>query len=217
MNAPAVHPLRRAVAGVACAALLAGTGACTGDSDQPAPAESPLPDASTGAASTLDAKPVPMKARVVRVGGDLSKGDRAALERAVGRTVGAYFDDAYLGGTYPRENFSKAFSTFTDGAAQRAHRDRAFLTNATLGRSTQAVVPRRKQAWLSALSPRKAVAGVTAQIRLAYVADREDAQDIRVTISGRLLLTRSKAGRWRIFGYDVSREARPLATKGATR
>jgi hypothetical protein len=213
---PFVQPVRRVVAGVSCAALLAGIAGCTGETDSPEESPSPLPGASTGAAPTLDAKPVPTQVRVTRVSGRLKKSARASLERNVGRTIGAYFDAAHLEGSYPRADFGDAFGSFSRGAAERARRDRGLLTNAALGRSTQAVAAKEKKAWLSVLAPNRVAAGVTARIRLVYLVDRGDARDQRVTISGRLMLTRKKSGGWQIFGYDVARSARP-AEKGASR
>lgn len=211
---PIVHPARRVVAGLACALLLTGMAGCTSDSD--APSSSPSPDASTGAAATLAAKPVPLKVSVTRLFGKLEKARRQSLERNIGATVSSYFDAAYLAGEYPRRDFDKAFATFSEGAARRARGDRSLLTNAVLGPSIAAVVPVRKDAWLSVLAPNKVPAGVTARIRLVFVADNEQAHDTKVTISGRLLLTRMNSGRWHIFGYDVARSSVPTG-KGASR
>lgn len=211
---PIVHPARRVVAGLACALLLTGMAGCTSDSDEPS--SSPSPDASTGAAATLAAKPVPMDIRVTRVAGTLKKARRGHLERKVGRAISSYFDAAYLGGEYPRADFDKAFATFSEGAARQARGDRSLLTNADLGKSIAGVTPIRKDARLAVLAPKNVAAGVTARIRLVFVADSEEAQDTRVTIFGRLLLTRMKSGRWHIFGYDVARSAVPTG-KGASR
>lgn len=212
---PIVRPVRRVFAGLACAVLLlTGFAGCTSDSDEPA--APPLPGASTGAAPTLDAKPVPMEVRVTRVSGTLKKARQGVVKRRVGRAISSYFDAAYLGGEYPRSDFDKAFATFSEAAARQASGDRTLLTNAGLGSSLAGVVAKRKDVRLSVLAPKNVAAGVTARIRLVFVADSEDAQDTRVTISGRLLLTRMKSGRWHIFGYDVARSAVP-AGKEATR
>lgn len=214
VTSPIVHPARWVVAGLACAVLLTGLARCTSDSEEPS--STPLPDASTGVATTLVAKPVPMQVRVTRLFGKLNKARRQSVERKIGATVSSYFDAAYLGGEYPRKDFDKAFATFSDGAARQARGDRSLLTNADLGQSLAAVVPVRKVARLSVLAPNKVAAGVTARIRLVFVADQEQAHDTKVTISGRLLLTRMKSGRWHIFGYDVARSSVPTG-KGASR
>jgi len=209
------HAVRRTVATVAVGALIAGLTGCTGAEDEPRPTPSPLPGASTGTAPTLDAKPVPMKIRVTRVSGRLKKSDRASLEKHAGRTVAAYFDDAFLGGSYPRDDFAHAFDTFSAGAADQARRDRDLLTNIALGPSTEAVVPKEKKAWLSVLAPNKVAAGVTARIRLVYLAERAEQADQRVRVTGRLLLTRKRSGGWQVFGYDVAQSARPVGKDGS--
>lgn len=217
------HPTRRsrALAGGLAAALLVVSGvACTSGEDEPpaasSPSPSPLPDQSVGAEPTLEAKPVPTKVTVARVvGGKLDRKRRARLEKQIERVVSRYFDDAYLGGEYPRRDFSDALATFSPGARQRAASDRKLLTNAGVGTSTEAVVPRAKVARLDVLVPRRLVAGLTARIRLVFVQERTDGADQRVTVSGRLLVNRKKSGPWQIFGYDITRSSVPVA-KGSS-
>lgn len=216
MTSPRVRPRQRAAAGLLGVVLLTGTAGCVSGADDPQPSPSPVPGASTGTAPTLDAKPVPMAVRVTRVSGRLTRSGRAPLERSIGRTIGGYWDAAYLGGRYPRGDFGTAFAGFTGGAEQRARHDRGFLTNSGLGRSTDNVAPKEKSAWLSVLAPNGVAAGVSARVRLVYVAERDRWRDQRVTVTGRLLLTRKQSGGWQIFGYDVSRAARPVE-RGAAR
>lgn len=156
-----------------------------------------------------------MNVRVTRVSGKLRKSSKESLERNIARTIGGYWDAAYLGGGYPRGDFDDDFNAFSAGVGQRARHDQGFLTNADLGPSTESVVALEKKAWLAVLAPNKVAAGVTARIRLVYLADRGEAQAKRVTVSGRLLLTRKKSGGWQIFGYDVARSVRP-AMNGAS-
>jgi hypothetical protein len=204
------------VAVLVCLVLLGGTAACTSDTDRRTPTPKPAPAASTGTSPTIKAKPVPMEVEVTRVSGTLRKAARRSLERKVGRTISAYFDDAHLGGSYPRSTFRGSFGSFSGGAARMARQDLDLLTNAVLGASTVAVVPRRKTARLAVLAPRRVAAGVTARVRLVYVAERDGAADRVVSVFGRLLLTRSRPGGWEIFGYDLSRTTRPAA-KGPSR
>ena len=199
---------RRALAGAAAALVLAG---CTGETEQPAPSPAPSePSApSTGDTATIEAKPVPMKVRITRLHGRMKKGAQQSLENRVGRTVSTYFDDAFLGGSYPRSDFNGAFGTFTRGAAADARRDSELLTHAELAPTTESVTPRQKAAWLSVLAPNRVAAGVTARFRLVYEAALADDSEQRVTVQGRLLLTREVSGDWEIFGYDVRRNAVP--------
>ena len=199
-------------------ALLLLAGACTGDAETPEEsAPSPLPSRSVGSQPTLEAKPVPMQVEVAKVvGGKLRREQRRNLSRQVSGVVSAYFDAAFLGGEYPRRNFSDALDTFSRGAAQRALPDRPILTNAAVGDVTEAVVPRVKRVHLDVLVPRRVVVGLTARFRLVFLQERLRGADRRVTVSGRLLLHRKKSGSWQIFGYDAARSSVPAA-KGARR
>jgi hypothetical protein len=185
---------------------------CTGGGDQPSEATSPLPSRSVGDTATLEAKPVPMQVDVAKVVGKrLGREQRERLERNLARVVGRYFDDAYLGGDYPRREFIGAFDTFSAGAARRARSDRDLLTNAATGAQVEAVVPKRKKVRLYVLAPRRNAVGLTARIRLVFVEERGDGADQRVTVAGRLLMSRKKSGAWQVFGYDVRRNASPVA------
>ena len=122
----------------------------------------------------------------------------------------AYFDDAFVGGEYPRESFGDAFDTFSAGAAKQADADRDLLTNRVLGPTTEAVEVKRRTAYLSVLAPYKVAAGVTARVHLQFRADRGDKPAKLVNVKGRLMLTRKASGGWQIFGYDLSRHARTV-------
>lgn len=204
------RPSRRAWAAMLCTAALV-TSACTPDAE-PEP-ETPAvesPPASEGAPSTIEPRPVPASVRVTRVIGRMKAKDRDVLERKVGSVVSAYFDDAFLGGEYPRSTFDDAFGTFSRGAASQAAKQRELLTNQELGPTTVSVTPRRQSAYLSVLAPHKVAAGVTARVDLRYLVDRADEPDMSVTVKGRLMLTREKSGGWQIFGYDLTRSASPI-------
>lgn len=207
---------RRALAGGLAVALLAATAACTSDSEPPREvAPSDLPERSLGAAPTLEAKPVPTEVTVARVAGErLRKEQRRRLEKQVARVLSGYFDDAFLGGEYPRSDFAGALAAFSPGAAERAASDRDLLTNTEIGGETEAVVARAKQARLDVLVPRRLVAGLTARIRLVFLQERSNGADQIVTVKGRLMLNRKSSGAWQIFGYDVSRSSSPAGKGG---
>jgi hypothetical protein len=133
----------------------------------------------------------------------LADRDRVVLADNVGRVVTGYFDDAFLGGDYPRSSFGDAFTTFSSGAARQADADRDLLTNRVLGPTTERIEVRRRTAYLSVLAPYRVAAGVTARVRLSFVAEQADAAAKRVDVWGRLLLTRKQSGGWEIFGYDL--------------
>lgn len=208
---------RRALAGALAVAILAATAGCTSDSEPPREEAAPsgLPERSVGTAPTLEAKPVPTKVTVARVAGErLRKEQRQRLEKQVARVLSGYFDDAYLGGEYPRSDFAGALAAFSPGAAERAASDRDLLTNTEIGDETEAVVARAKQARLDVLVPRRLVAGLTARIRLVFLQERSDGADQLVTVKGRLMLNRKSSGAWQIFGYDVSRSSSPAGKGG---
>ena len=191
------------------AGLLTAAAGCTDDAS---PSAAPSTTAAPAPTRTPTPVPdsVPLKVVVTRVSGTLPAASRPALEANVGRTVSAYVDAAFLGGSYPRSDFSGSFGAFTPGAARDARRDQGLLTNAAFGPSTQSVRATRRTAYLSVLAPYKVAAGVTAKVDLVFVVDRGDRPAQRVRLAGRLLLTRAADdGRWAVFGYDLHRSATP--------
>ena len=194
--------------------LLVATAGCTSD-DPGKSAPSPLPSRSVDSAATLEAKPVPMDVTVGKVAGGKLK-QQQQIEAQVSKVLSRYFDAAFLAGEYPRKDFSGAFASFSPGAAQRAAADRVLLTNAAIGTTTEAIVPRSKQARLDLLIPKRTVAALTARVRLLFVQERADGADQLVTVEGRLMIDRKKSGAWQIFGYDLTRSSVPVA-KGADR
>lgn len=200
--------------------LAATTASCTG-SDEPESTPEPTPSSSAPADGPSAAEePAPQsvapRTRVTRVSGRLKPKDREVLADNVGKVVNAYFEDAFTGGEYPRSSFGDAFATFSDGAARQADRERDLLTNRELGPTTEGIVVRRQTTYLSVLAPYKVAAGVSATVHLRFVADRGDKPAKRVDVKGRLLLTRKeKSGGWKIFGYDLTQNARPAGKGGA--
>lgn len=206
----------RALVGALAVAIVVATAGCTTEPETPPEtAPSPLPERSVGSAPTLDAKPVPLEVTVAKVIGErLEKDQRRRLEKQVAGVLSRYFDDAYLGGDYPRRDFSGAFAAFSRGAAERAAPDRDILTNATVGSETETVVARAQQARLDVLVPRRFVVGLTARVRLVFLQERSAGADQKVTVKGRLMLSRNNADEWQIFGYDVSRSSVPAGKGG---
>jgi hypothetical protein len=195
-----------------CGLLVVATAACTSSEDGGSGPATPTPSSRpSGPATSPEPDPAPpARVRVTRVSGKLKEKDRAVLADNVRKVVTAYFDDAFLGGNYPRESFGDAFATFSAGAARQADGDRDLLTNRVLGATTEAVQVRRRTAYLSVLAPYKVAAGVTARVHLRFLADRGDRPTKRVDVTGRLMLTRKKSGGWQIFGYDLSKNARTV-------
>jgi len=198
--------LRRTGTAVALVAVLLGSGACTGDESGDDGPEEPSSDAS---AEVVDE--VPLSTRVGVVTGKLEPARRKALAGKVGTVVDAWFDAAYLEGDYPRTSFRDAFPGFTVGAAALARRDRDLLTNARIGSRIDEVVPLSKTVRVDVLSPGRHPAGATARFRLAFRTSGDF--ELRVVVSGRLMLARAKSGDWKVFAYDVRRSA--VAARGS--
>lgn len=210
------HPTRRrrALAAGLTTTLLVATAACTSDTPQ-AEEGATAPSQSAGAATTLEAKPVPWKLRSRSIGErPLPRRRVAVIERQVGAVITSYVDEAFLG-AYPRQSFRGAFDHFTGNAAVQARQDRDLVTNAAVGAEVEAVAPLVKRARLEMLVHRGVVAGLTARVRVVFRMEREDGTARRVTVAGRLLMNRNRRGAWQIFGYDLARAAVP-AGKGAS-
>lgn len=188
-----------------CAVLLAlalGAGACSGHEDQPAPSVEPSATPSPSAV----APPLATTVSVSKITGRLSAPRRRRLQVEVGEVVDRWWDAAYVGGDYPRRDFGDAFPGFTGGADTEARGDRSLLTNATIGDRIDEVTATLRRVRVDALAVRGRAVGVTARLRLDFRTRGQIEKKFQVR--GRLLLTRMD-GRWRVFGYDV--------TKGAVR
>jgi len=196
---------RRSAKGAALLAITLVMGACTSSDDKDSEPH-PTPDLTSGPPAAVE---VPIVVRPGVVAGKLRPRARRAVAADVGKVVDAWFEAAYLGGEYPRRDFADAFPGFTRGAARLARHDRALMSNVTIGRRVDEVVPVRRTVRVDLLSPRRRAVGATARFRLEFRTAGDLAR--RVVVNGRLALTRTRAGAWRVFAYDVRRGTRPLA------
>lgn len=196
MNGRASRPAAGLLVG---ALLLAGGTACTSGSEGRSASRSADPSPSAQPPSA------PLRVEVTHVAGRLSPGKRTAVAAGVRRALASYTRAAFLAGDYPRTDFRDAFAAFTATSAAAARHDQALLTNRPLGSSTSSVRALRRTAYLSVLAPKQKVSGATAAVDLVFLVDRGDAAARRVHLTGRLLLTRDKQGRWAVFGYDLNR------------
>jgi len=197
----APRPALLSVALVLCLAL--GTGACTGDDDSPAtPGES-----SAAPQATDDGKSFEIETRTTlgKVAGRLARKHRQRLPGTITEVVQRWFNAAYVGGDYPRSDFSDAYPGFTPGARDEARQDRVLLTNKGIGSRIDDVSPTLSRVWLDVLAVRKRPVGVTARFLLKFRTQGDLTR--RVRVKGRLMLTKQESG-WRIFGYDVAKGGR---------
>jgi hypothetical protein len=131
---------------------------------------------------------------------------REALRHKVGTAVDAWLDGAFVGVDYPRDSFGAAFTTFTPAAEREARRRQRLMTNWPLRHAIDGVTTVRRNVSLDVLAPGGHAAGVTARVALAFTTSGHATK--RVTVRGRLLLTRNDKGDWRIFGFDISKGQR---------
>lgn len=202
MSRPHPQAARRALramtgAGLSLALALA-LSACSGDDEQPAP--EPPPATSTAPEPT--AAPKPTKVVLGELVGRLPKPERKRVRTQVPGIVEAWWDAAFLGGSYPRESFAGSFADFTPRAAARARKDDNLLTNRRIGARIDSVTPLKRRIAVDVLSPDKRARAATARFTLRF---RTTGDKAGVTVvRGRLFLTRTK-GKWQVFGYDVSK------------
>jgi hypothetical protein len=198
---------RTRAAALLAAVALGVTGALSGCSSSSSSSPQASPSSSGGPA--LMATTVTLG----KVAGTTQKHDRTRfrayrghLVKQVGRTVDTWLDNAFVGVSYPRSSFKSAFEDFTRHAAQDATRQKKLMTLWSLRKRIDGVTTTRRKVTLDVLAPRGVVAGVTARVALAFRTLGHASK--KVTVHGRLFLTKAPGGHWRIFGFDVSQGVR---------
>ena len=68
-----------------------------------------------------------------KVTGQLPQEKRSKVRDQVAHAVDAWFDAAYVGGDYPRNDFADAWPGFTTGAQAEAQGDKALMSNQDIG------------------------------------------------------------------------------------
>jgi len=197
LRTPLSRALRTAVA-TACLAL--AVSACSGDSSEPSAEPS---DEGTGASEATDAPP-PLETTVTlgKVTGQLPKGKRSMVRQQVARAVDAWFDAAYVGGDYPRNDFAASWPGFTTGAKVDAQADKADMSNQDIGAQIDSVEATTRKVTVDVLAVKGHAAGATARVVLKFRTDGDVQR--KVEVRGRLFFTPTPDG-WRIFGYDVTK------------
>lgn len=162
----------------------------------------------------LEPRAAPLGVQIASVAGQIPRRQREQIRKRIAATVSGYVQGAFLG-DYPRTTYRGAFGDFTDSARSRARRDLGLLTHADRGARYVGVTPRRQQVRVHAYAPRRRVLGATARLRLVLLIERDDETVQRVWVTGRLLLTRTRNGSFRVFGYDIRRtSSRPAVAGG---
>jgi hypothetical protein len=176
--------------------------ACSGSDDSSSPP--PAADSGSGPADTGTDTPAPLATDVQlgQVRGNLPQGKRSKVREQVGHAVDEWLDAAYIGGSYPRDDFSTSWPGFTTGAKADASRDEALMSNEDIGSKISSVQATARRVSVDVLAVRGKAQGATARFVLKFKTDGDVRR--RIEVSGRLFLTPSPEG-WRIFGYDVSK------------
>jgi len=189
---------RFSTAAVVCVATLL-VGGCSGSDDDESPGSDPSGTASGG-------QEVPVKAELGKVTGRMTGKRAKGAVATVAPVVDDWFEAAYVGGDYPRSNFKDAFPGFTPGAAEDAKKDAALMTNREIGADVESVAADLKQVTVDLLAADRKAAGATARFTLVFTTTGDYAKE--VSVKGRLFLTKGKEGKWRVFGYNVTRSSR---------
>jgi hypothetical protein len=192
---------RRRVAGLVTTllVLVAASTSCSGGDDK---TEAPAPSPSASRSSSAPPREVTTQVSLERVPGHLPGEVRQRVRRQIGDLVDRWFDAAYIGGRYPRNDFHDAFPGFTVSARAQAHHDKALMTNQPLAKRIDGVRATQRLVWIDVLPAGGRAAGATARFRLEYTTTG----DVRksVAVRGRLFLTPGPDG-WKVFGYDVAK------------
>ena len=178
-------------------ALIAALTACSGDSSEPS--AGPADDPSTS--ETTEA-PVETAVTLGKLTGKLAKDKRDKTLQQVGEAVDAWFDAAYVGGDYPRNDFADSWPGFTVGATSEAKGDKALMSNQDIGAQISGVEATTRKVIVDILAVKRHAVGTTARVVLKFSTEGEVQRDVMVR--GRLFLTWTPDG-WRIFGYDVTK------------
>jgi hypothetical protein len=178
--------------------LALSVSACSGDSSEPSADPSTDPTSS----EATDAPRLETTTTLGRVVGKLPQGKRSKVRKQVGRAVDAWFEAAYVGGDYPRNDFAASWPGFTTRAKALARSDKALMSNQDIGTEISAVEPTARKVAVDVLAVRGRAVGATARVVLKFSTDGDVQRKIQVR--GRLFLTPTADG-WRIFGFDVTK------------
>ncbi len=128
------------------------------------------------------------------------------LTHQVGDAVDAWFDGGFVGVDYPASSYPDAFATFTAQAKSDALHQQDLMTTGALGARIDGVTTLQRKVSLDVLAPKGRAAGVTARVVLKFATTGQPKKT--VTVTGRLFLTRTTGGAWRIFGFDIAKGTR---------
>lgn len=189
--------------------LAIAAGGCSSSSDSSSPSTAP----STG--DTGDGGPQTVASRVLlgKVAGTIKKkywktfmeDHRKTMLEQVGEAVDTWIDGGYVGVDYPRDSFKSAFDSFTDQAKRDANAQKHLMTNWDLRREIDGVDVKKRIMRVDVMAPRGRPTGATARVALVFTTTGQT--EVRLFVRGRLFLVPGH-GKWRIFGFDISKGAK---------
>ncbi len=196
----------------AAALLLAvalATAGCSGSDSSSSPQGAPSDTTSGGG----NEGPAVSTVKLGKVAGTIKKKNwktfmsdhRKTMLKQVGEAVDTWIDGAYVGVDYPSDSFDSAFDSFTGQAKRDANAQKKLMTNWDLRQKIDGVDVKKRTVSVDVMAPRGRPAGATARVALVFTTTG-DTQE-RVTVHGRLFLVPGQ-GKWRVFGYDVSKGAK---------
>ena len=199
------HSRALAEAGVLLVLALAVTlAACSGESSDPSagPGDGDPGTSEVAGATEAPAPPVETEAAMGKVTGQLPQEKRGKVRDQVAHAVDAWFDAAYVGGDYPRNDFADAWPGFTTGAKAEAQGDKDLMSNQDIGADIAGVEATARKVTVDVLAVKGKPSGATARFVLKFRTDGDVQR--KVEVRGRLFLTPEPDG-WHIFGYDVTK------------
>lgn len=199
------HSRALAEAGVLMVLALAVTlAACSGEPSDPSagPGDGDPGTSEAAGVTEAPAPPVETEATMGKVTGQLSREKRSKVRDQVAHAVDAWFDAAYVGGDYPRNDFADAWPGFTSGAKSEAQSDKALMSNQDIGADIAGVEATARKVTVDVLAVKGKPSGATARFVLKFRTDGDVQR--KVEVRGRLFLTPQADG-WHIFGYDVTK------------
>ena len=200
MRTTRFRPARRSVAAAVTAVCLAvSLSACTGDGGDSSGSSGDGPGSDEAADEPA---PLVTTAGLGKVSGKLPKDKRSRVRKQVAEAVDAWFDAAYVGGDYPRNDFASSWPGFTTGAQADAEDDKALMSNQDIGTEISSVAATARKVTVDVLAVKGHPQGATARFVLKFRTDGDVKRKIEVR--GRLFLTPGPDG-WRIFSYDVTK------------
>ncbi len=190
-------PVAALLAASLAVSLAMSLAACSGDSS-----DSGGPSEPGGSQATEEPGPLTTTANLGKVTGKLAQEKRATVRQQVRQAVDAWFDAAYVGGDYPRNDFADSWPGFTAGAAADAKKDKALMSNQDIGTEITGVEATKRKVTVDVLAVKGRPVAATARVVLEFTADGDAPRD--VVVRGRLFLTKSPDG-WQVFGYDMTK------------